>query len=100
MPAPAYMQALGVNVYSRGSGRLDILAREVRLSLAMVVEHQARAARYRVAFQQTKLKNVIARWCLWCVQSSKNAPHLPVAVPGTYHILLLWSHITVLVFDI
>ncbi|CAM9412252.1 unnamed protein product, partial [Hapterophycus canaliculatus] len=37
-------KALGVNVYTKGSGRLDVLAREVRLSLAMIVEHQARAA--------------------------------------------------------
>eukprot|EP00903_Cladosiphon_okamuranus_P006429 g6291.t1 len=37
-------RALGVNVYTKGSGRLDVLAREVRLSLNMVVEHQARAA--------------------------------------------------------
>ncbi|CAM9145443.1 unnamed protein product, partial [Scytosiphon promiscuus] len=37
-------KALGVNVYTKGSGLLDVLAREVRLSLAMIVEHQARAA--------------------------------------------------------
>ncbi|CAM9591773.1 unnamed protein product [Ectocarpus sp. 4 AP-2014] len=37
-------KALGVNVYTTGSGRLDTLARDVRLSLAMIVEYQARAA--------------------------------------------------------
>eukprot|EP00752_Nemacystus_decipiens_P014341 g12759.t1 len=37
-------QALGVNVYTKGSGRLGVLAREVRLSLNMIVEHQARTA--------------------------------------------------------
>lgn len=40
-----HVQALGVNVYTTGSGRLDTLARDVRLSLAMIVEYQARAAR-------------------------------------------------------
>ncbi|CAM9246796.1 unnamed protein product [Ectocarpus sp. 8 AP-2014] len=37
-------KALGVNVYTTGSGRLDVLASDVRLSLAMIVEYQARAA--------------------------------------------------------
>lgn len=45
VPLSSYEQALGVNVYTKGSGRLDVLAREVRLSLNMIVEHQARTAR-------------------------------------------------------
>lgn len=38
---------MGVSGDPDGGGRLDRLARDVRLSLAMIFEHQARAARCR-----------------------------------------------------
>ena len=50
---------MDVSGHLDGSGRLDRLARDVRLSLAMIFENQARAARYMLGALGLK--------CVYCL---------------------------------